>query len=344
MKQTTTIFGGYAGEYADFATAGLFGMRSGEKAMAAKEKRETVPVFFASDDNYLPFLDVALSSVKANASKKFDYKIFVLHSGIKGKNAEKVMRLSDDGFQIRFVDVADHLKKIAKFLQLRDYYTSAIYYRLFIVGMFPQLDKAVYLDCDTVVLGDISELYFTDLKENLIGAVADGAVASVPVFSKYTKEVLGIEGKNYFNSGVIVMNLKKFREVDFYGAFCEMLAGYDFRVAPDQACLNLLCKDKVYYFSEAWNRMPQGVANGEEAKLVHYNLAQKPWHYKGVKYEEYFWQYAKNSVFYPQISAQLQAFTPEMARRDQEGGENLLKLAQSESEREDNYYRRYLAK
>ena len=306
---------------------------------AAKKEREIVPVFFAADDRYLPFLDVAIASLQDNASAQFEYRIYVLHSGIQGRNAERIMRHSRDGFTVRFVDVAEHLEKIAQHLHLRDYYTSAIYYRLFIVAMVPEYDKAVYLDCDTVVLGDVSELFSTDLKDNWVGAVADGVVSSVPVFCKYTKEALGIEGSRYFNSGVLVMNLRRLRAVEFYRAFCDLLGRYPFRVAPDQDCLNVLCKDKVHYFSSEWNKMPQSTDGGTALKLVHYNLAQKPWHYDGIRYEEYFWNYAQKSDFYGEILAQRQAFTPEHAARDEAGGRALLALANSEAESEHNYFR-----
>lgn len=302
-------------------------------------QKTSIPVFFAADDKYLPFLDVAISSVVENASKQFQYKIYVLHSGINGERAEKIMRHSNRNFQIRFVNVEDHLVKIQNFFRLRDYYTPAIYYRLFIVGMFPEYKKAIYLDCDTVALGDVSELYRANLGNNLIGAVADGVVQGVPAFQTYTKEALGISGEEYFNSGVIVMNLDGMRKAGFYEAFCETLRRHCFRVAPDQDCLNVLCKGRVHYFSEAWNRMPQAAVGAGQAKLIHYNLAQKPWHYDGIAYEEYFWRYAKKSPFYQDILQEKRAFTPEMAQRDEEGGAALLALAESEAKRQDNYFR-----
>ena len=302
------------------------------KSVKAVTRKETVPVFFAVDDNYLPYLDVALDSLRENASKQYAYRIHVLHSGISGERAEKIMRHSSSDFKIGFVNVEEQLDKIASFLNLRDYYTPAIYYRLFIVGMFPQYKKAVYLDCDTVVLGDVSELYRASLGNNLIGAVADSVVGGVPVFQDYTKKALGVDGDKYFNSGVIVMNLDGMRKMNFYQAFSDTLEKHRFRVAPDQDCLNVLCKGRVHYFSEAWNRMPQGKANAEKAKLIHYNLAQKPWHYDGILYEEHFWQYAKRSVFYAEILEQKASFTPQMARRDEESGAALLALAAKEAE------------
>ncbi|MBQ8884874.1 MAG: glycosyltransferase family 8 protein [Clostridia bacterium] len=301
--------------------------------------RKTVPVFFASDDNYVPFLTVAIHSMKKNASKSFDYKVYVLHSGLNGKDAETLMDLSEDWFEVKFVDVSEHIKRVAHFLHLRDYYTDAIYYRLFIVGMFPEYDKALYLDSDLVVLGDVAELYSTELGNNFIGAISDQAVAAVPAFRDYTKNALGIEAEKYFNSGVILMNLKKFREENFYEKFYSVLSSYSFIVAPDQDCLNLLCKGKVKYFSSDWNKMPILGVCGNTPKIVHYNLAQKPWHYEGVAYEEIFWEYAKETAFFERILENRAAFTPEMAKRDEEGGAKLIALAQSEAENENNYIR-----
>lgn len=308
---------------------------------AIEKKRKTIPVFFASDDNYLPFLTVALYSMKQNASKNYDYCVYVLHSGLNGKDAELLMSLSSDTFKVFFVDVSERLKTIEKYLHLRDYYTSAIYYRLFIVGLFPQYDKVLYLDSDTVILGDIAELYNVPLGDNYIAGTADQVVGTSDIFSAYTKDALGIEGKRYFNSGVILMNLKKFREDNFYERFYKVLSSYDFIVAPDQDCLNLLCKGKVKFLPLEWNAMPIAGKMRRRPKLVHYNLSAKPWHYDDVVYGEYFWEYAKETFFYDRIVKAKETFTPEMAKRDEEGGGRLLALAQSEAESETNYIRTY---
>lgn len=306
---------------------------------SAKNTEKEIPVFFATDDNYVPFLIVTVSSMKQNASKNYTYRVYVLHSGLSEEGMTQIKKFEDEKFIVSFVDVSDHVKDIEKFLRLRDYYTAAIYYRLFIVGMFPQYDKALYLDCDTVVLGDIAELYNEDLGDNYIGAIPDQAVASIPEFCDYTKDALGIVGTEYFNSGVILMNLKKFREGNFYDRFYRILSSYDFIVAPDQDCLNLICKGKVKYISTEWNAMPVCGEKHENPKLVHYNLVHKPWHYDNIPYEKYFWKYAKDTYFFDKIMQEKQAFTPEMAARDSLGAERLVALAKSEAENERNYIR-----
>lgn len=301
--------------------------------------KKTIPVFFAADENYVPFLGVTLVSIKKYANPKYQYKIHVLYTGELADNAEKIKTMQTENVTVEFNDISEKAAQIQGVMRCRDYYTSAIYFRLFIPDLFPQYEKAIYLDCDTVLLEDIAKLYEIDIERNYIGAVADQAVAAVDEFRLYVKNALDIEPEKYFNSGVIVLNLNELRKINFYQTFYSILDSYDFTVAPDQDCLNLICKDRVYYYGAEWNKMPTGGLNGETPKLIHYNLAMKPWHYDGVLFEDYFWEYAKQTPFYTTILAEKQAFTPQMAMRDKIGGEKLLALASSEAENPDNYIR-----
>lgn len=309
------------------------------KKLQTKDKKTVVPVFFAADENYMPFLGVTLASLKAQASGKYAYQIHVLYTGELSENAQTVKAMETEHFSITFNDISEKIDAITHLMHCRDYYTSAIYFRLFIPDLFPEYEKAIYLDCDTVALTDIGELFAIDIKDNLIGAVADQAVAAVGPFREYTKNALGIDAEQYFNSGVIVMNLKKMRELNFYGTFCEILRSYEFIVAPDQDCLNLICQDKVYFYESGWNKMPIAGKNEGEIHLIHYNLSMKPWHYSNVLYEEHFWKYASQTPFLEKIQAKKDAFTPEMAKRDEEGGERLIALAQAEADSPCNYYK-----
>ena len=187
------------------------------------KKEQIIPIFFAADKNYIPFLSVSLDSLKENASKSYRYEIYILNTDIDEKVAEPVKKFEDENFGVHFIDVSERLEEVKNSLQLRDYYTGATYYRIFIANMFPEYEKALYIDSDTIVLGDVSELFHTELKSNLIGAIPDEAVAVVPEFRLYTKETLGIEAEKYFNAGVILMNLKEFRKSNFYGKFCGQL-------------------------------------------------------------------------------------------------------------------------
>lgn len=307
--------------------------------MQSENKKQIIPVFYAADNNYLPYLAVALESLKLYKNKNYQYNVHILYTGDLGDNAAKVKAYEDDNLSVNFEDVTDKISRIGDFVHCRDYYTDAIYYRLFIPELFPQYDKAIYLDCDTVLLTDIAELYLQDIGDNYIGAVADQAVAAVPAFCEYTKNALGILSENYFNSGVIVMNLVQLRKIGFYQVFGDVLGSYDFIIAPDQDCLNLICKDKVYYYGAEWNRMPIGGQTSEKLKLVHYNLTMKPWHYDGILFSEYFWDFAKKTEFYDFICNAKASFSPAQAEADKVGSSKLIALAQSEADNPNNYIR-----
>ena len=301
--------------------------------------KETVPVFFAADENYMPFLAVTLNSLKKRIAKDRLYKVHVLYSGKLGKNAGLIRDMQTENLRVEFNDITARMQGIMRLTHCRDYYTSAIYFRLFIPELFPQYKKAIYLDCDTVLLEDIGKLYDIPLGSNYIGAVADPVVAAFPPFVAYTKNALNIDAKRYFNSGVIVMNLDALRAIDFYDVFCRVLGSYDFVVAPDQDCLNIICKGKVHYFGMAWNTMPLGDRRARTPKLIHYNLSMKPWHYDNVLYEDIFWAEAKETPFYEFIQEKKNSFTPEMAKRDEDGGAKLMELAQAEADNPNNYFR-----
>ena len=69
-----------------------------------------------------------------------------------------------------------------------------------------------------VVVGDISKLFSRRLGKNLIGAVPDQSVYATPEFQEYVEKVVGVDSyKNYFNAGMLLMNLDELRKFKFPG-------------------------------------------------------------------------------------------------------------------------------
>lgn len=312
--------------------------------MGEKFEKKIIPIFYASDENYLPFLTISAISLKEHASRDYQYRIYVLNADIDTNKTKKLKEQEEDWLKIQFVNVAKQIESIKNALQLRDYYTGTTYYRIFIAEMFPEYEKALYIDSDTIFLDDVSKLFNVQLGENYVGAIPDEAVASVKEFSSYTKEVLGIEANKYFNAGVLLINLKKCREEGFYKRFCDLLSRYKFSVAQDQDYLNVICKDKVCYIDKEWNRMPIGGKSVERPKLIHYNLTLKPWHYENILYQEYFWEYARNSAYYDEVRSELDSYSKEQKDKDARSEKILKQLCLDEIAREDNYYKAYLKK
>lgn len=314
-----------------------------DKTHPLAQKKGMIPIFFATDNNYLPFLAVTLESILENSSRAYDYEIFVLHSGVDEDYREAIERYQREGFSVSFVDVSKRLKEIASSLHMRDYYTCTTYFRVFIAEMFPQFDKALYLDCDLVALGDISALYGYDLGDNLIGGAPCEGVNSFAVYKRYVREVDGLNPDYFFNAGVILMNLKAFREEGFYARFAELLKKYKFSLIQDEDYLNVLCQDRVLRLPRAWNKTPVApdILPREELRIVHYLMTWKPWRYTDIPYQEYFWEYAQKTEFYRFLSDMQKNASFADLERDMACEENLKLLAESEIAREDGYFKKY---
>lgn len=260
-------------------------------------KNNGVNLFFACDDGYIPFLAVTLCSIKEHRDTSRDYDIVILNTGIKEENKQKLTAsLSGAGFCIKFEDISASVAALGDRLHTRDYYSKSTYFRLFIPELYPSLDKALYLDCDIVLCADVAELYDTEVGENLVGAAPDGFVQTVPRLHGYVTERIGVRRvADYFNAGVLLMNLKAMREYGFARRFVDLLSEVKFDVAQDQDYLNAICRGRCYPIEGSWNRMP-GFGSGA-AKLIHYNLDSKPWHKDGIEFSDIFWQYSDRSAF-----------------------------------------------
>ncbi len=284
-----------------------------------------IPIFFSTDENYIPYLDVAISSLIANASTDYSYRIIVLNTGLKGESIAKVKLNECPGFVIDFIDISKQIENIKSYFKNVYHFSIVTYYRLFIASLFPQYDKIVYLDCDLIVLGDISKLYNTPIGENILGAVPDQYVCNTEEFRTYAEKAIGVDPNTYFNAGVLIISLEQFRKNDIENKFINLISEYDFDLLdPDQAYLNYLCFGKTYYLPNGWNKAPTGTPCEGEKNIVHYNLYKKPWQYDDVTDSEYFWQYASSSPFYDQILRNKAAFGEnERAKKEAAAGEIL---------------------
>ncbi len=65
-----------------------------------KPAQKLIPIFFATDDNYIPFLEVALRSLIENASPNHDYKIHILNTGLKPENMAVISKLENENFHV----------------------------------------------------------------------------------------------------------------------------------------------------------------------------------------------------------------------------------------------------
>ncbi len=290
-----------------------------------------IPIFFTINDDYAPFLAVALNSAIKNCNKNRRYRAIVLHQGLNQTNTEKLKALETENFKIEITPMKANFESLDDRMSNRlrcDYFTLTIYFRLFIPAMFPQYDKGIYIDSDVVLTDDIAKLFDTDIGDNFIGACSDLSIADIPELVHYTEDAVGVKKHDdYINSGVLLMNLKKMREYGLEEHFLNLLNTYHFdSIAPDQDYLNAMCNGKIHYLDNAWDTMPNDAHPPlEKTYLIHYNLFSKPWCYDGVQYEEEFWHYAKDSGYLEEIKEYKANYTEDKQKADSECLQLLVK-------------------
>jgi len=299
-----------------------------------KKFKQEIPIFFAVDNGYIPFLAVSLQGIINNSSKDNLYLIKVLYNNITDRNIKRIIDFQTENIQIEFVNITNHMEIISEKLYTRDYYSKSTYFRLFIADLYPEYDKALYLDSDIAVLEDIANLYNIDIGDNLLGAAPDGAVQTVDEFKDYVEKVVGVKDyNNYFNAGILIMNLKELRKYDFQEKFVYLLGTIKYKVAQDQDYLNRICKGRVTIISDSWDKMPfpNLYDKTQKLSLIHYNLSFKPWHYDDILYENYFWDLAKQTDFYDEILKMKDDYTDEEKENDKISGDGLIILAKKEA-------------
>lgn len=308
------------------------------------DSNKGIPIFFAVDDGYIPFLAVTLQSLVDNSSSSNQYSIKILHTNVNEENKRKISKYQRENIDIEFVNLNCYVEKVKDKLFTRDYYTNTTYFRLFIPELYPQYEKALYLDSDTVVLADIAELYNTDIGENLVAAAQEGVIQNIKVYQDYVEKVVGVASyKRFFNAGVLLMNLNELRRFQFQEKILYLLSTVKYSVIQDEDYLNRMCKGRVKFVDSTWNKMPIDIDNVkiEDIKLIHFNYVYKPWHFDNVLYGEIFWEYAQKTEFINDIKFIKENYTEEKKNRDIESDKNLRLLAQKECDcvGDDRQYR-----
>ena len=294
----------------------------------------TIPIFYAIDDSYAKFVAVSIKSLIMNANNNYNYDINVIYENLSEENAEKLKSLETDNVKIILTEMNQNLSMITDKLgnRLREYtFTLTIFFRLFIPVMFPKYDKCIYIDADTVIPGDISRLYNEDLEDNYLGCIVDKSTNDNEILASYFEEVVGIPRDKYINSGVLLMNSKKLRELKIDEKFLDLYTKYGFDViAPDQDYINSMCYGHIKYLSDIYDAMPN--PNNKEVEnpvIIHYNLFLKPWQYENVQYYDYFWKYAKFIPYYDEILEIKNSYTDEDRKKDSEWMDLMVSRAES---------------
>jgi lipopolysaccharide biosynthesis glycosyltransferase len=276
----------------------------------------------------LPFLVLA-SSLKRHLKGDRKVVLHAFHSDPIAHDLAYFVGFNSAMFELRLRQIENRFHRAAIW---PSHLTAATLLRLLLPSVLNDIDRVVYLDCDLVVLKDITTLYDTDLLDFPLAACLDFWLTGAPPFAppivgwgveewhKFLSEVVRLaDCKAYFNSGVLVMDLKRFRNTGLINAAEEFLEQTNYKtVFVDQDALNHVINGAFVRLDSRWNVLgnrSETDLNNADCKIaasvapshsdpwiIHYAGPYKPWSCEGRQvmfWNRRFWQEATGSAVLP---------------------------------------------
>ncbi len=295
------------------------------KSLLPAFPNNNIPIAFAVTNNYVQYFGVCLWSIISNSSSKNRYDIVVLESDISFENKERLKKILPKNFSIRYIDMKQYMANLDKSqFYISGHITLATYYRFFIPQIFKNYKKIIYLDSDLVVTHDIADLFSTDVKNHVLAAATDTAMCAFLKacnnYIEYAKNVMQLPAPYYcFNAGVLICNISKMNQVNFTNNCIKRLNEIKKTWCWDQDILNSLYANDYLLLDQSWNVqwhtsfdkhllecLPTILRTTyhdacQHPKIIHYTSNLKAWNSKDKYLAQYFWKYARTSIFYEEI-------------------------------------------
>lgn len=246
-------------------------------------------------DDYTRHLAVTLASVLENSNEIWNIK--VIYENLPHKNIKKL-----NEFMKKYSSTIEYIKidrgQLEKFkVGEGTHLTSIVFARLFIPEILKNEDRAIYLDCDLIVLKPLEKLYNMDLDGKSIGVIPDGKKDQ-----KSSLKRLELDNERiYFNAGVMVMDLEKLRKNKKFEKAMEFCKNPDRELKlNEQDALNIIFENDFKVNDIIWNythgNSEENNKNLDEIGIIHYTGDIKPWDARCLsKYRKLYWKYLKKT-------------------------------------------------
>ena len=242
-------------------------------------------------NSYGRHLGATLLSVLKNS--KVDWNINIIYENFSFETKHKLDEIVKSyNSKINYIEMNKEILKKFK-VGKGTHLSSIVFARLFIPEFLKNEDRAIYLDCDIVVLKQLEELYEMDLNGKSIGVILDGKKDQ-----KSSLQRLNLSSdRTYFNAGVMVMDLKSLRE---NGKFLKTI---DYCLNPDrelqlneQDALNIIFENDYMTNDIFWNythgNSEENSYTEKDIGIVHFTGDVKPWDCRSYSpYKHLYWEY-----------------------------------------------------
>ncbi|SEN57340.1 Lipopolysaccharide biosynthesis protein, LPS:glycosyltransferase [bacterium A37T11] len=259
---------------------------------------ETISIVSVCDNHYALLLAALIKSIEDNhqGDEKIDF--YIVDDHISTKNKDRINNaINKRTITIYWKPVASCIPDDISIPSDKTNLPLNVYLRLFFPNFIDSaVERVIYFDVDMIVLENITKLWHVDLQGNVIGAVQDQWVQVVSRWGGIANyEQFGLSPDTlYFNSGLMVIDVKKWKEQDVARKVISCTADHIDKVTfADQYGLNVILANKWFKLDPLWNRF--SYSEEERPYLIHFT-GRKPI-YKSYEYrrdyQELFFYYLR---------------------------------------------------
>lgn len=252
-------------------------------------------IVYTSSNEYSYLAGISLISCLEHNPKLPETEIFILENNMSDENKQKLEQVCREyAYPIHFIDVTSKINQLIQDGMVTGHKSAeglsyATYGRLFIDRVLPDdVERVVYIDCDTLVMGDIGPLFKMNLEGKSIALACDlcrleyRKVIKIPLDSKY------------YSAGVMVIDLKRWQDnkcgIRIFSRIAEGKGQYPL---VDQDLLNVVCKDEIFQLELQYNFLSQCVLYNYAGLCKVYRIGEKNYYSK-----EQFDAAQKNPIIY----------------------------------------------
>lgn len=249
-----------------------------------------------SDDNYVVPTTVALRSIIDSKATGRELEIHIIASGLSPDSKRQFLQFESNEVKITLIE-----RDPTVFKELHTFKDGSVcvasisaLFKFVLPQLLPDHDKVLYLDGDLIVKKDLGEIYDLELGENYAAVVPDSGQI-------YYKHAYVRRVKKYFNSGVMLLNLKEMRKRQLAEILVRTKKELTDSNLMDQNVFNVVFDGHIKYLPIKWNFMPVSLERAAEkwalkdinelfdtdyksvrdlfdnAAIIHYSSKDKPW-------------------------------------------------------------------
>ena len=295
-----------------------------------------IPIFVSGDESYAPYIAVLIASACSNTNSFL--RFYIIGDPVNSFTRRQIesMKKKFENFDVEFMDVDMQVAfasfRTASSFKAAPYWSNTTYARILIPQLQPHITKAVNLDADVIILGDLQNMIDIDMEGYALAGVPDNymindCLAKGRNYMDLSTEML----QRYFNAGVLLLDCEKWREQNITQKLFEVHQKYKEKLKyVEQDLLNKYFDNNYKVIGTEYNLLNSNISTLIECPekfkglpykkwdciVRHFEGPMKPWLYNERVYDDYrcrtlsydqFWYYAAMTPFHEGLKMKFQS-------------------------------------